>query len=655
LGIAIFNHTHYDYLQVLQPSLGESATESLIPLRRNGEELQVPVLEDILYDESAIPSNTQTQIALITQQRIFQNFIELPQFYNETLIVILITLLAISFIIKLMCVRNKSAEVPNKAATLKPKALIENEAVEEISEVKNSAKSTTKEEALVENNKQIMLYKQARKASIEMMELSLRSDSDLKTSQVTETNEYKLEKQPGIGIVKIIKQEIKKYYPDKEESNLLEEAKNLSKAMGVNIDSKKVSLRDTKITFGVNIQKDANDAEIKSVYTIATDIESERSLENGKFTKSFDCIELLGVGGFAEVYKARHVLDEKYYAIKRIVVQHNTKKSVKKRKAYREIYALQIFDHPNIVRYITCWTETLTIEQLNICKVSSPEKVPSHKTEEIIISNAPATSELGFEWDRDENKQSSVVNDSAIPNSTNDNGFHDEVFPVEIKNNKLVKAIEGKQLSLLNNTVDLAYYIQMVLYPTTLREYLKKRKSHIDSKANLKYFTQVISALTEIHSKKLIHRDMKPANIFLDSNDNVKVGDFGLTVKVGEEDSMNDMENSTSSVHTEGAGTKQYLSPEQENRYYDQKVDIYATGLILMELCCIFDTEHERLLGFERVKGKRRLPEGFDCSKYKEEGELVLKMTESSPDSRPTAKEVFKLDAYKCWIEREKE
>lgn len=47
-----------------------------------------------------------------------------------------------------------------------------------------------------------------------------------------------------------------------------------------------------------------------------------------------------------------------------------------------------------------------------------------------------------------------------------------------------------------------------------------------------KFLYQIIQAMIYIHSKNVIHRDIKPRNIFLGNNNEIKVGDFGLATKL---------------------------------------------------------------------------------------------------------------------------
>uniref|UniRef100_A0A3P8R104 non-specific serine/threonine protein kinase n=1 Tax=Astatotilapia calliptera TaxID=8154 RepID=A0A3P8R104_ASTCA len=69
-----------------------------------------------------------------------------------------------------------------------------------------------------------------------------------------------------------------------------------------------------------------------------------------RFTLEFDSIERLGKGAFGRVYKAKHKLLNKYYAIKIVRC---------KEKSLREVVALSDLHHTNIVRYYTCWIQDL--------------------------------------------------------------------------------------------------------------------------------------------------------------------------------------------------------------------------------------------------------------------------------------------------------
>lgn len=81
---------------------------------------------------------------------------------------------------------------------------------------------------------------------------------------------------------------------------------------------------------------------------------------------------------------------------------------------------------------------------------------------------------------------------------------------------------------------------------------------------------QVAHSLAYVHEKKVVHHDIKPANILVANSDKVKIADFGIA--------------------NSGGGTQSYMSPESLDYDYnivdDPREDIYALGVTLMELLC---------------------------------------------------------------------
>jgi len=120
-----------------------------------------------------------------------------------------------------------------------------------------------------------------------------------------------------------------------------------------------------------------------------------------------------------------------------------------------------------------------------------------------------------------------------------------------------------------------------------------------DEDQRWKLLRQIVEGLNHIHSQGIIHRDLKPANIFLDSKEDVKIGDFGLAtsgekkVSLGITESYEQDDSST----RPGVGTPFYTSPEQEKvGHFNEKVDIYSLGIIFFEMCFTFSTGMERVL-----------------------------------------------------------
>uniref|UniRef100_A0A8C7ZA83 Eukaryotic translation initiation factor 2-alpha kinase 2 n=1 Tax=Oryzias sinensis TaxID=183150 RepID=A0A8C7ZA83_9TELE len=139
-------------------------------------------------------------------------------------------------------------------------------------------------------------------------------------------------------------------------------------------------------------------------------------------------------------------------------------------------------------------------------------------------------------------------------------------------------------------------YIHMELCDTkTLRAWIDEKNMQDPKKSckrreeGLAVALQIVNGVEHIHSKTLIHRDLKPANILFDRNGMVKIGDFGLVTAEIEDDAENQKERSGFK------GTPSYMAPEQKRQtVYNNKVDIFAMGLIYFELLWNFPTFHER-------------------------------------------------------------
>lgn len=116
---------------------------------------------------------------------------------------------------------------------------------------------------------------------------------------------------------------------------------------------------------------------------------------------------------------------------------------------------------------------------------------------------------------------------------------------------------------------------------STLIKRSKKEKKYIPEEMIWDIVAQVLLALQTCHNRpegKILHRDLKPGNIFLDGDFNVKLGDFGLSRVMGDESIF---------AYTH-VGTPYYMSPEQINEQkYNEKSDIWSLGCIIYEISAL--------------------------------------------------------------------
>ncbi len=104
----------------------------------------------------------------------------------------------------------------------------------------------------------------------------------------------------------------------------------------------------------------------------------------------------------------------------------------------------------------------------------------------------------------------------------------------------------------------------------------KLRDGHqYSEKEVLKIGRDICTALVLCHGKGILHRDIKPENIFINSDGNFKLGDFGVSRILSA---------APTAVASTGIGTPEYAAPEQFTGRHDKRVDIYSLGLVLYEL-----------------------------------------------------------------------
>lgn len=122
---------------------------------------------------------------------------------------------------------------------------------------------------------------------------------------------------------------------------------------------------------------------------------------------------------------------------------------------------------------------------------------------------------------------------------------------------------------------DYHFIVMEYIQGKTLKQYIQQFSPISPAKA-VQIMRQLTSAIAHAHEHQIIHRDIKPQNILMDEQGNVKITDFGIATTLS----------ATSYTKTNSViGTVHYLSPEQaRGGIASHKSDIYALGIVLYEL-----------------------------------------------------------------------
>ena len=126
----------------------------------------------------------------------------------------------------------------------------------------------------------------------------------------------------------------------------------------------------------------------------------------------------------------------------------------------------------------------------------------------------------------------------------------------------------------VNHSDNIDYIVMELIEGITLKQYINK-KGILNWKEALHFTTQIAKALEHAHSRGIIHRDIKPHNIMILKDGNVKVADFGIARFLTTQNTLTQ----------ETLGSVHYISPEQaKGGQVDARSDIYSVGVVMYEM-----------------------------------------------------------------------
>ena len=485
---------------------------------------------------------------------------------------------------------------------------------------------------------------------------------------------------------------------DNEKKDSIEKSSNLKKGEkqtnGIWDDNDDENEEKTIKTIKSNIGKsdiifsDSNTSYEKKETNEDTNPPKSKELNDKKLKKEkkqsrldtdFENLEKIGQGGFGVVLKGRHKIDKDIYAIKIIDITYNSKECD---EIISEAKKMNSIKGEYIVNYAICWYDDNLGSAEKFFEKEKDENSSSLSSSQVLSKSITINltkkqkNDLLYKDDKDifniqevneenydeniNNLNNIIFNDKDSNSKSKSKNKNNSLELLENNNNNQIYNNKSKYCfeymddsRLLNNSIlskkyneeihkkkDKKYFFILMEYcdGLTLEIFINQHSNKtIERKIIYNYIKQILKGLKKLHKNGIIHRDIKPGNIFI-KNEQIKIGDFGLATKF--------QKNSNLLTKDLRGFTPTYAAPEQLNsKTYNEKIDIYACGITLLEMCSCFGTEMERQLSIRDLKTKRNISERV-MNDYPQECELIKMMTEKDYNERPSAEQILKSNLF---------
>lgn len=194
----------------------------------------------------------------------------------------------------------------------------------------------------------------------------------------------------------------------------------------------------------------------------------------------------------------------------------------------------------------------------------------------------------------------------------------------------------------VSSSNDANYIVMELIEGITLKQYINRRGA-LSWKEALHFASQIARALTHAHEKGIIHRDIKPQNVMILKDANIKVSDFGIA----------SLENTKKEADGQAVGSVHYIAPEQAKGYpADARSDVYSLGIVMYEMLTgtqPYDGKSPQEIAIKHITGEYVAPRKIRPDIPEELERITMKAMNADIDKRyaNAASLLRDLEAYR--------